>query len=113
MSSQNYAFLVEGRPRPKGRPRMSRKGHVYTPKETMEYQARIAEEYDGPMFEGPVLLRVIYTTENQAIEIEEMPHAKSKLRFDLDNALKATMDGLSGVAFPDDRQVFHVEATKL
>ena len=33
--------------------------------------------------------------------------------FDVDNAIKATLDGLTGVAYPDDRMVYHVEATKL
>ena len=42
-----------------------------------------------------------------------MPDAKTSLTFDVDNAIKATLDGLTGVAFPDDRMVYHVEATKL
>jgi Holliday junction resolvase RusA-like endonuclease len=35
------------------------------------------------------------------------------LYFDLDNAIKATLDGLNGMAYPDDKQVYHIEATKL
>ena len=105
MSPQEHAFIVEGRPKPKGRPRMTRKGRVYTPKDTLEYEAKIAEAYDGPMF--------AYTPEYQTIEIEELPDAKSKLRFDLDNAIKATLDGLNGIAYPDDNLVYHIEATKL
>jgi len=42
-----------------------------------------------------------------------MPDATSKLRFDLDNAIKATLDGLNGIAYPDDKLVYHIEATKL
>jgi len=113
MSPQEHAFTVKGRPKPKGRPRMTRRGRVYTPKDTLEYEAKIAEAYDGPMFEGPVLMRITYTTEHQCIEIEELSCEKSKLRFDLDNAIKATLDGLNGIAYPDDNQVHHIEATKL
>ena len=118
MPTQNleHAFIVEGRPKPKGRPRMTRKGYVYTPQDTLEYEAIIAEAYeqsDGPWFEGPILMRIAYTPDCQTIEIEEMPNATSKLRFDLDNAIKATLDGLNGIAYPDDKQVYHVEATKL
>ena len=113
MSLLEHAFIVEGRPKPKGRPRMTRKGRVYTPKDTLESEAKIAEAYDGPMFEGPILMRIAYTTEYQCIEIEELPNDKSKLRFDLDNAIKATLDGLNGIAYPDDNLVHHIEATKL
>ena len=35
-SPDEFSFVVPGRPQPKGRPRMSRKGRVYTPKETVE-----------------------------------------------------------------------------
>ena len=113
MPNLEHAFIVEGRPKPKGRPRMTRRGRVYTPKETLEYEARIGEAYDGPMFAGPILMRIAYTPEYQTIEIEEMPDATSKLRFDLDNAIKATLDGLNGIAYPDDKLVYHIEATKL
>ena len=58
-------------------------------------------------------MRIAYTPEYQTIEIEELPDAKSKLRFDLDNAIKATLDGLNGIAYPDDNLVYHIEATKL
>ena len=34
-SPHEFSFVVPGRPQPKGRPRMSRKGRVYTPKETV------------------------------------------------------------------------------
>jgi len=118
MPKQNleHAFIVEGRPKPKGRPRMTRKGRVYTPQDTLEYEAKIAEAYDqsnGPWFEGPILMRIAYTPEYQTIEIEEMPDATTKLYFDLDNAIKATLDGLNGMAYPDDKLVYHIEATKL
>jgi len=118
MPTQNleHAFIVEGRPKPKGRPRMTRRGRVYTPQDTLEYEAIIAEAYeqsDGPWFEGPILMRIAYTPDCQTIEIEEMPDATTKLYFDLDNAIKATLDGLNGIAYPDDKQVYHIEATKL
>ena len=52
-----HAFIVEGRPKPKGRPRMTRRGRVYTPKETLEYEAKIAEAeaYGAPSSRGRFL----------------------------------------------------------
>ena len=31
-------FTIEGEPKGKGRPRFTRGGHAYTPKETVEYE---------------------------------------------------------------------------
>jgi len=113
MAKKTYGFIVEGRPRPKKRPRMTRRGRVYTPADTIAYEKTVADAYDGPMFEGPILVRIGYHKDCQTVEIEEMPDATTALRFDIDNAIKATLDGLNGVAYPDDRMVYHVEATKL
>ena len=110
---KEHSFIVEGRPRPKKRPRMTKRGRVYTPAETLAYERRVAAAYDGPMFETQVLVRIAYHPECQTVEIEEMPDAKTSLTFDIDNAIKATLDGLTGIAYPDDRAVYHVEATKL
>ena len=38
-----YELVIEGRPRTKGRPRMTRSGRAYTPKETVEAENRIVE----------------------------------------------------------------------
>jgi Holliday junction resolvase RusA-like endonuclease len=113
MAKKTYGFIVEGRPRPKKRPRMTRRGRVYTPADPIAYEKTVADAYDGPMFEGPILVRIGYHKDCQTVEIEEMPDATTALRFDIDNAIKATLDGLNGVAYPDDRMVYHVEATKL
>lgn len=112
--TETYSFVVEGRPKPKKRPRMTKRGRVYTPKDTLEYEEKIAEAYDGPFFEKPVRMKIMYSKENQVVEIEPLPEtSKTSLTFDIDNAIKATLDGLNGVAYPDDRLVYHVEATKL
>ena len=40
---KEHSFIVEGRPRPKKRPRMTKRGRVYTPAETLAYERRVAE----------------------------------------------------------------------
>lgn len=111
--TKSYSFKVEGRPKPKKRPRMTKRGRVYTPKDTLEYEEKIAEAYDGPFFEKPISMKITYTKEKQTVRIKELDEgAKTSLTFDIDNAIKATLDGLNGVAYPDDRLVYHVEAIK-
>ena len=90
-----YSFVVEGRPKPKGRPRMSRKGMVYTPKETI-----IAEEAyvhalgdDCPVFEGPVEVEMTSCIDQTLVTIKALPEWETKLRGDLDNYVKTCLDG--------------------
>ena len=112
-----YRFTVPGKPRGKGRPRFRRAGNfvsTYTPKETAAYENLVALEYQavgGKMIEGPVEVEVlaIYPIPKSAkrqdkedmLRDEILPSCKP----DADNVLKAVLDGLNGVAYPDDTHV--------
>lgn len=89
-------IVVLGRPRPKQRPRMNPKtGRFYTPRRTSEYEDQIAWSVLGSdeTFAGDVILRVVYY----------LPDRKP---VDLDNLLKATIDGLQkGRLVENDAQV--------
>ncbi len=90
-------FTVPGRPRPKQRPRKGKYGNMYTPRETQEYERKVAwyalkamrgkDKITGPV---GVEIRLYY---------------KGKRVADIDNCAKAIMDGMVGVIFNDDRQV--------
>lgn len=89
-------FEWVGIPRPKGRPRMTRAGHVYTPSRTREFEEAIGWAWRAtgcPPFEGDVVV---------TIEVREPSRAA-----DLDNYVKAILDAIQGegMAFLDDRQV--------
>jgi Holliday junction resolvase RusA-like endonuclease len=88
---------------------MTRSGRTYTPQATLEAEAQLREQYDGPLFEGPIAVRVEYYADRQVITINELSdwNNESKLRGDLDNYLKV-LDGLNKYAWNDDRQIKHL-----
>ena len=48
------------KPRSKQRPRSTRSGHTYTPKETREYEKKISEAYSGVAFvDGPLEVELV------------------------------------------------------
>lgn len=111
----SHTIVVNGRPVPKGRPRLGRRGRVFTPEKTLIAEAEIREAWvalDGPIFEGQVSLTVLFNDKETVVTVTEFDGQKSKLRGDLDNYVKTLMDGLNGVAWADDKQVHHIEATK-
>lgn len=121
------SFTVPGEVRGKGRPRFgrSRAGHAiaYTDAKTASYEnlvrmaAAAALKGRGPL-EGPLALHL-------RARLVPPPSVSRKARTamldgrtfpakrpDLDNILKAFMDGCNGVAFDDDCQIVQVFATK-
>lgn len=111
-------FFVAGAPKGKGRPRFSR-NRAYTPRETVEYEKRIAQSYDGDMHTSPVFvdIRAFFAiprsyTKKQKTAIENgdlMPTKKP----DADNIAKVVLDALNGVAYEDDRQVVDLAVVKM
>jgi crossover junction endodeoxyribonuclease RusA len=107
-----HTCIIAEKPIAKGRPRLGRRGRVFTPQRTLDAEAAIAAAWDGPKFEGPVKLGVVFRSNEIEVTVEQYPDGSSRLRGDVDNYLKTVMDGLNGVAWLDDKQVFAVEAEK-
>ena len=115
-SVDEFSFLVHGRPVPKGRPRMSRKGRVYTPAKTVsaEEEYSIAVGDDAPIFEGPVRVELTFNVDSTMVTIIPAGDWKSPLRGDLDNYIKLALDGIQRAGIiVNDSQVVHIDATKL
>ena len=114
-SPDEFSFVVPGRPQPKGRPRMSRKGRVYTPKETVEAEKAYAQAVgdDPPVFDGPVTVEMTFCEEATYITVRSLTEWKTPLRGDLDNYIKLCLDGCqrAGV-IPNDRLVVRLKASK-
>ena len=90
-------FTVPGRPRPKQRPRKGKHGNMYTPRETQEYERKVAW-YALKAMQGKVKI-------TGPVGVEIRLYFKGKRVADIDNCAKAIMDGMVGVIFNDDRQV--------
>jgi len=99
------SIRVTGKPVPKGRPRFTRYGGVYTPATTVEYETRVANawrEQRGDLSLGGQLEAFIY--------FGTINHAKQ----DIDNLVKSTLDGLqnAGAFVNGDEQIYKVTASK-
>lgn len=120
-STPFFHLTVEGTPVAKGRPRMTKTGHVYTPEKTRRYERLIA---------GLTRLRMgaRLPTENPCIvhlcAVFEIPQSSTKRRVqqggphttkpDLDNVAKSAIDGICGErgAILDDKQIVELCAFK-
>ena len=104
------------RPTVKGRPRLGRRGRVFTPEKTLQAEAVIADQWRkerAPYYETPVMLEATFTDKSTEITITPLSDDHtSKLRGDTDNYLKLVCDALNGVAYPDDKQVMIISGEK-
>jgi crossover junction endodeoxyribonuclease RusA len=108
-----YTFTIDAKPQVKQRPRMSRRGKVYTPAKTRDYEQLVGTFYDGPKFETPVAMRLEFTTKYTTVTLTPVDKPENYLRGDLTNYVKAVEDGLNGIAYLDDHQIVRVEAWRL
>ena len=114
---------IPGPPQGKARPRMTKRGHVYTPQATRDYEDAIAgialKAMKGRMpIDGPVYLSLTAyypvpaswseRKKLRAIAGDESPTVKP----DLDNVLKAVADALNGIVYLDDKQIVASELFK-
>ena len=122
---REFEFTVETIPKAKARPRFARRGkftQTYTPKTTMDYERKIAEEFllqGGTVFDYPYLAMDIIAyfpipkstkkADRMLLESECVPYDK---HIDLDNLAKAVMDAVNGIAYTDDRQIVSLKVKK-
>ena len=117
---KSFTFFVDGRPRGKGRPRMTKTGHVYTPKETAAYESEIRQAFlkrGGESMCGlPVSVRIEadYPMPQSwsKKQREEARGTYADRKPDWDNIEKAVLDALNGLAWSDDKSVVVLIARK-
>lgn len=116
---------VEGQPQGKQRPRFTRRGTTYTPQKTVDYENKIKAAALAKMKEQDLKIteRFVHV---DIIAFMDIPKSWSKVKRleaeygailpmtkpDIDNIVKAALDGISGVVVHDDKQVTSVKAKK-
>jgi Holliday junction resolvase RusA-like endonuclease len=118
------SFTVNGAPQGKGRPRMTNKGFVYTPKRTKEYERAIA------MAAGSAMQAAMQDKAMGPVEVcievfggifPSWSYSRKRECFgepwcgtpDADNIAKAILDGCNGIIWRDDAQVWSLQVIKV
>ena len=120
-------FTVYGKPVAKGRPRMTKSGHVYTPQTTREHEERIRNAAMSEMGRS----KILPWTEKQPLKVVidaffKLPKSATKkdrvdvlnhikfptVKADVDNIAKSILDGMNGYVYGDDAQVVDLVITK-
>lgn len=108
-------LIIYGKPIGKGRPRFGRtksgKPVTYTPQETKNYEQTVATTAQVGMM-GKMLLEGPVKVEIHAFFYHKTKTGSHASRPDLDNIIKAILDGLNGVVFKDDACVAVLLASK-
>lgn len=102
-------MYMQLKPKVKQRPRLGRRGRVFTPTATLEHEAEIARLWKKKFgrrkpLEGAVKVSVDFDKHGMWVEVAPTDGA-SVLRGDIDNYLKAVLDALNGIAYVDDKQI--------
>ncbi len=117
-------FIVPGAAVPKGRPRFTKSGHVYSPTKTRDYEAMIAVLAKESMLgkepttdavsvdiEVTVAVPKSFTKDNRSLALNRVLFPIKG--FDLDNVVKSVSDGMNKIVFVDDKQVVKFSARKV
>ena len=114
-------LTIPGEPVAKGRPRMTRTGHVYTPSKTRLYEAHIQDLWKAKSVATlptgqPIRVSIAAffavpksASKKQKMALDGAPHIKKP---DLDNVAKSVLDALNGLAFDDDSRICLLRVTK-
>lgn len=116
MGVKRHSFVIQGKPKVKGRPRFTKNGRAYTDSKTREAEQKIKDSYldsNGPIFTSPVNISITLFNDRTEVTITELDCAFSTLQGDVDNYVKAIMDGLHDVAFGNDKIVQELSAVKM
>ena len=118
-------FKIPGKVQAKQRPRFSRSGVVYTPKETRVYENFVRacysdyanqykwEPYDGQLrAEVEVFIQVPKSDSKLKKQAKIIGEIRPTIKPDCDNLAKSILDSLNGLAYQDDRQIIELSVKK-
>ena len=116
-------FIIPGNPQAQGRPRFARIGkfvRTYDPAESVSFKNKVAlfaRDSGAQLFETdrPLTLKVKFflkRPKNKMRRKDSINAIGCAKKPDLDNLVKAILDGLNGIIYRDDGQVQKCEAEK-
>lgn len=107
-------FPIE--PIAKARPRVTRRGHCYTPQKTKDFEETLKSlailqmhENKHSLLEGVLSARVFFFLNRP----KKPKHGLPAVKPDIDNLVKSLFDALNEVVWKDDAQVCTLSVTKL
>lgn len=117
-----FELTIPGKPVPKGRPRGTTAGcsgyvRFYTPQATREYELKVAEcarlamaKDHWPIADKAVACELIFFVKRP----KNCPKSRvfPSVKPDLDNYVKAVVDGMSGIVFEDDKLIVDTHSAK-
>lgn len=120
MARECFRLEIPGKPVPKDRPRATvAGGHVrfYTPAATRAYEKRVRDVAQAKMTnDGWRMASVALVCELYFFVLRPKSCPKSRaypsVKPDLDNYVKAVLDGMNGVVFADDNLLVDIHARK-
>lgn len=114
-------FTIPGEPKGKGRPRLGRSGHAYTPHDTAVYENLVKVCFKGEYPEFPpigpdtgitVRITAYYgipkSTSKKKRLAMLLEHLRPLKKPDCDNIVKIVCDALNGIAYHDDAQIYEL-----
>lgn len=120
-----FDFTIPGKPCSKGRPRFTRNGRTYTPKETASYETLVklcfqsAAPNAEPLPQGTPLWADIRAYFPIPQSVSKKKHAlmldntiRPTTKPDADNIAKIILDSLNGIAYHDDAQIVVLRVEK-
>lgn len=99
-------LTVEGEPASKARPRFTKTGRAYTPEKSRDAEKRIEAQFRMAAPHHKL-------DANTAYGVMGVFFCGTRQRRDVDNMMKLVLDGLNGVAWPDDSQVTEISGRKV
>ncbi|WP_373116429.1 RusA family crossover junction endodeoxyribonuclease [Holdemania massiliensis] len=116
-------FEVQGEPKAKARPRVTRSGIAYTPKNTILYENLVRTSFQQyypdhiPIdCEVEAIITAYFSIPKSASqrkkELMNFGLISPTKKPDLDNIAKAVLDSLNGIAYKDDSQIVSMWVVK-
>lgn len=108
-------FEVPGPPKGKGRPRVTKTGHAFTPKDTVMYENLVKMMYKSQVgnkfLEGAIMAEITgyFAIPKSTSKKKRAEMIEGKIEYthkiDCDNLAKIVLDSLNQIAYHDDSQV--------